>query len=60
LSNKEITWDVLRRKGREGLGRCYLCKEEEETNCHLAVFCSYTISVWKEIERKLNMNDLFF
>ena len=27
LSNKSLTWDVLRRKGREGPGRCYLCKE---------------------------------
>ena len=26
LSDKALTWDVLCRKGREGPGRCFLCK----------------------------------
>ena len=39
LSNKALTWDVPCRKGREGPGRCYLCKEDAESNTHLGVDC---------------------
>ena len=37
LSNKALTWDVPCRKGREGPGRCYLCKEDGDSNTHLGV-----------------------
>ena len=53
LSNKALTWDVLRRKGREGPRRCFLCKEVEGSNFHLAVDCTYTRNVWSKIENKL-------
>ena len=37
FSNKALTWDVLVKKGREGPGRCSLCKLEAESNFHLGV-----------------------
>ena len=43
------------RKGREGLGRCYLCKLETKTNLHIGVECSFTRRVWLEIESKLRL-----
>ena len=59
LSNKSLTWDVIRKKGREGLGRCYLCKVEEESNMHLVVERSFTRSVWLEIGNRLDMKSLW-
>ena len=37
LSDKDFTWDVIVRKGREGPGRCYLCKLDAEYNHHIGV-----------------------
>ena len=37
LSDKALTWDVIVRKGREGPGRCYLCKLDVEHNHHIGV-----------------------
>ena len=59
LSNKALTWDVPCRKGREGPGRCYLCKEDAESNTHLGVDCPYTKSVWIELESKLQLKNLW-
>ena len=42
LSDKALTWDIIVRKGREGPGRCYLCKLNIETNLHLGVECPFT------------------
>ena len=59
LSDKALTWDVLCRKGREGPGRCYLCKMDAESNFHLGVECSVTRSVWFELETKLQIKNLW-
>ena len=59
LSNKALTWDVLCGKGREGSGRWYLCKEDGESNLHLGVEHPYTKSVSREIEAKLQINNLW-
>ena len=42
FSDKALTWDVIVKKGKEGLGRCYLCKLDTETNFHLGVECPFT------------------
>ena len=42
LSDKALTWDIIVRKGREGPGRCYLCKLNIESNLHLGVECLFT------------------
>ena len=47
------------KKGREGPGRCSLCKLEAETNFHLGVECPFTQSVWLNIEEKLRIKNLW-
>ena len=59
LYAKALTWDVLLLKGREGPGRCYLCKLECETNFHIGVECPFTQSVWLIIEDNLKLNNLW-
>ena len=59
LSDKELTWDVICRKGREGPGRCYLCNLESESNVNIGVDCTFSRSVWFELEAKLQLNNLW-
>ena len=59
LSNKALTRDVLNRKGREGIGRCYLCQNDNETNLHIVIDCDYTRKVWFAIESKLKKQELW-
>ena len=47
------------KKGREGPGRCSLCKLEDETNFHLGVEYPFTQSVWLNIEEKLRIKNLW-
>ena len=54
-----MTWDVLVKKGREGLGRFFLCKMDFESNFHIEVNCSFTQNVWLKIEDKLKCNNLW-
>ena len=58
LSSKALTWDVLILKGREGPGRCYLCKQDCESNFHIGVECPFTQSVWLLIADTLKLNNL--
>ena len=60
FSGKALTWDILRKKGWEGPGHCYLCKLVAETNFHLGVDYPFTKSVWREIESKLKIKKLWF
>ena len=57
--DKALTWDVIVRKGKEWLCRCYLCKLHVETNFHLGVDFSFTKSVWLDIEDKLKISNLW-
>ena len=59
LKDKALTWDVICCKGKEGPGRCYLCKTDSESNVHLGVDCSYTRQVWIELEAKLGLYNLW-
>ena len=59
LSDKELTWDVICRKGKERPRRCYLCKMDSKLNFHLGVECSFSRSVWLELEFKLNIKNLW-
>ena len=59
LSGKALTWDVLCLRGREGPGRCYLCKQSCESNLHIAVECPFTQSVWSIIEEHLSIINLW-
>ena len=46
-------------KGREGPGRCYLCKMECESNFHIGVECPFTQTVLLIIEDNLKHNNLW-
>jgi hypothetical protein len=46
INNKALTWDKLQKISYESPGRCYLCKQENETNSHLILFCNYSSEVW--------------
>jgi len=59
LSGKALTWDVLCSRGREGPGRCFLCKLSGESNYHIAVECPFTQSVWSIIEIHLKLNNIW-
>ena len=59
FSGKALTWDILISRGLEGPRHCHLCKCDVETNLHLGVECPYTKSVWKEIEAKVNIQNLW-
>ena len=48
------------KKGREGPGRCSLCKLEAESNYHLGVYFPFTQSVWLIIEEKLRLKNLWY
>ena len=54
-----LTWDVVRRKEREGGGRCHLCNIEKESKLHLTMECSFTRFVLLEIGKKLNKKSLW-
>ena len=47
------------KKGREGPGRCPLCKLEDETDFHLGLTCPFIQSVWLNIEEKLRIRNLW-
>ena len=59
FSGKALTWDLLNRRGWEGLVRCYLCKSDFESNKHIGVDCPFTKSVSQEIEDKVNLQNLW-
>jgi hypothetical protein len=46
---KILTWEALRRRGREGPGICILCKRASEDVNHLLVHCDFTREVWNII-----------
>ena len=59
FSGKALTWEVLIKKGREGPGRCFLCKMECESNFHIGVDCPFTQAIWLIIEDKLKLNNIW-
>ena len=64
---KNLTAKNLRKRGLEGLLRCILCKESEESIEHLFLECKFSREVWhqayKDLHFKLtlptNWDDLF-
>lgn len=41
-----LTHDVLQKKGRIVVTRCFLCNETGETNSHLFLHCEFTAQLW--------------
>ena len=59
MPHTSIKPDVLIMKGREGLGRCFLCKMECESNFHIGMDCPFTQTVWLIIEDNLKLNNIW-
>ena len=47
--NRVLTTDQLKRRGWNMPNRCFLCKEEEETNDRLFLFCNKASMLWNLI-----------
>ena len=47
--NRILTCDQLKRRGWNLPNRCYLCKQEEETNDHLFLVCIKVRMLWNVI-----------
>jgi len=56
LNNKVSTWDILHKINIFGPGWCTLCKSEGEYTLHLFLKCRYTIKVWTEVSRILDLH----
>ena len=50
---KTLTADNLRKRGLEGLLRCILCKEFEESLEHLFLECKFSREVWHQAYKEL-------
>ena len=59
LFDKALTRDIIVRKGREGPGRCYLCKVDVDSNLHIVVACPFSQCVWRYLEEKLKIYNLW-
>lgn len=49
FSNKNLSWEVLQKKGWHRLGRCHLCLAEAETNYHMFFQCAASSAIWYEL-----------
>lgn len=49
FSNKNLSWEVLQRKGWQGPGRCPMCLSDVESNIHMFFQCPATASIWYEL-----------
>ena len=47
--NRILIINLLKRRGWNMPSRCYLCKEKEETNDHLILFCKKATILWSLI-----------
>jgi hypothetical protein len=56
VENKILTWKNLQKRGWQGPGMCYLCRQQRETINHIFVSCVFTITVWEEFKKVLKFN----
>lgn len=47
--NRNLTWEVLQKKGWQGPGRCSLCQNAEESNFHMFFQCPVSQQIWYEL-----------
>ena len=57
LNDRVLTWELFQR--RQGPGMCFLCKNIEEINTHLAIDCSFTRQVWADIPRWIDVPNIW-
>ena len=56
LHNSILTWENLKRRGREGPSRCPLCASHEETVDHLLLHYPFLFEVSNSLVGSLNLN----
>lgn len=60
FSNRNLTWEVLQRKGWQGPGRCPMCQFVAETNAHMFFQCASTTHIWCELSLSYGFPNRFF
>jgi hypothetical protein len=56
ILNKSPTWDNLQKINSNGLGRCSLCKKDNESVPHLVLWFPFTKPVWVELHRYMGID----
>lgn len=60
FQNKNLSWEMLQKRGWQGPGGCSLCLSAEETNYHLFFQCQASQQVWYELYLSLDFPYLGF
>jgi len=47
--NRNLSWEVLQRRGWNGPGRCALCLSDLESNSHMFFQCQQARNIWYEL-----------
>lgn len=55
LVSNILTWDNLHKCNWKGPSFCILCNNCGEDKGHLFIQCKYTIGIWKEVLKALNI-----
>eukprot|EP00253_Pinus_taeda_P034692 PITA_34692 len=58
--NRNLTWEVLQRKGWHGPGRCAFCRDAEESNLHMFFQCHVTQQIWYELSFSMDFPHTVF
>eukprot|EP00253_Pinus_taeda_P014556 PITA_14556 len=58
--NRNLTWEVLQKKGWQGPGRCTLCSSADETNHHLFFQCQASLQIWYDLSLSKDFPYLVF
>eukprot|EP00253_Pinus_taeda_P002292 PITA_02292 len=51
---RNLTWEVLQKKGWQGPGKCALCQNAEEPNFHMFFQCPTSQQIWYELSISLD------
>lgn len=46
FSNRNLSWEVLQRKGWQGPSQCQMCRNSAECNLHMFFQCGASSSIW--------------
>jgi hypothetical protein len=52
---KNLTWDILQKRGWKGPGYCSLCKADNESINHIFIICPFAKAVWNALTQDLNL-----
>ena len=49
FTNRNLSWEVLQKRGWNGPGRYSMCHSDLETNDHMFFQCANTLQIWYEL-----------